>query len=63
MTVGIVGLGFVGGAMHKSFREKGELCVGYDKFKNGGIGSLQQLLNLDILFFCLRIHLGPKPSL
>ena len=53
MIVGIVGLGFVGGAMYKSFREKGELCIGYDKFKNGGIGSLQQLLNLDILFFCL----------
>ena len=34
MKVGIIGIGFVGGAIYKSFKEKGIDVVGYDKFKN-----------------------------
>ena len=33
MTVGIIGLGFVGGSMIKSFKLKGINCVGYDSYK------------------------------
>ena len=51
--IGIIGLGFVGGAMFKSFSEKGVSIVGYDKYKNGGMGSLESVLNCDIVFLCL----------
>lgn len=51
--IGIIGLGFVGGAMFKSFSEKGVSIIGYDKYKNGGIGSLESILNCDIVFLCL----------
>ena len=53
MSVGIAGLGFVGGAMHRSFTEKGENCTVYDKFKEGGLGSIQDLLKVDMIFLCL----------
>ena len=33
--VAIIGLGFVGGAMFKSFTEKGVNVYGYDKYKDG----------------------------
>ena len=50
MSVGIAGLGFVGGAMYRSFTEKGQDCVVYDKFKDGGIGLIQHLLQVDMIF-------------
>jgi len=54
MNIGIIGLGFVGGAMYKSFNEKGVINLsGYDKFKNGGIGTFESILNTDILFLAL----------
>ena len=53
MTIGIVGLGFVGSAMYKSFEKKGVSLIGYDKYKNGGISSLESILNCDIVFLCL----------
>ena len=53
IMIGIIGLGFVGGAMFKSFSEKGVSIVGYDKYKNGGIGTLESVLNCDIVFLCL----------
>ena len=57
MKVGISGLGFVGGSMHKSFNMKGMIpndnLFGYDKYKNGGIGSFEDLLNCDIIFTAL----------
>jgi len=53
MIVGIVGLGFVGTAMFKSFEKKGISLIGYDKYKNGGIGSIESVLKCDIVFLCL----------
>ena len=51
MKVAIIGLGFVGGAMHKSFTEKKIIIKCYDKYKN--IGTLEDCLNCDIMFLCL----------
>ena len=43
--VSIIGLGFVGSAMYKSFELKGvKNLSGYDKYKNGGIGSFNECL-------------------
>ena len=53
MSVGIIGLGFVGGAILKSFSLKNIDVEGYDKFKNGGVGSFKNMLNKKILFLCL----------
>ena len=53
MIIGIVGLGFVGGAMYASFCEKNIITHGYDKYKNGGIGNIQSILICDIIFLAL----------
>jgi nucleotide sugar dehydrogenase len=51
MTIGIIGLGFVGGALLKSFQEKKICCTVYDKYKE--IGTLENCLSTEILFLCL----------
>lgn len=52
--IGIIGLGFVGSAMMQSFTINGCLIqAAYDKYKNGGIGSLENLLECDIIFSAL----------
>ena len=51
MTIGIIGLGFVGGAMLKSFELKGIKCVGYDKYKK--IGKIEDVFDSKIIFLCL----------
>ena len=57
MKIGISGLGFVGNSMFKSFELKGlvkdKSLFGYDKFKNDGIGDLNNLLNCNIIFMAL----------
>ena len=54
LKVGIVGLGFVGSSMLKSFELLGANIAGkYDKYKDGGIGTQQELLNCDVLFSAL----------
>ena len=51
MKIGIVGLGFVGGAMVRSFEEKGaNVHAKYDKFKDGGIGRIEDLLECDVIW-------------
>ena len=51
--IGIVGLGFVGGSALKSFSLKKVDVVGYDKYKDGGIGSIDEILKTSICFLCL----------
>ena len=55
--IGIIGLGFVGGAMFESFKLKGLIenknIFIYDKYKNGGIGGFEDILNTNILFIAL----------
>jgi UDPglucose 6-dehydrogenase len=53
IKVGIIGLGFVGSAMAKSFELKGIESIGFDKFKNGGIGTFEEVCQAQILFLCL----------
>ena len=53
ISVGVIGLGFVGGSMLKSFLLKKADACGYDKFKDGGIGTFESMLNKDILFLAL----------
>jgi UDPglucose 6-dehydrogenase len=52
--IGIIGLGFVGNAIYETFKMKNisDLYV-YDKYKNGGIGNLEDCLNSEILFIAL----------
>ena len=53
IKIGIIGLGFVGGAILQSFQAKNIDVVVYDKYKNGGIGNLANILICDIVFLCL----------
>ena len=53
MKIGVCGLGFVGGAMFKSFNLKNIDTYGYDKFKESGIGKIEDLLECEIVFLCL----------
>ena len=49
----VIGLGVVGGAIYETLSEKGLRVYGYDKFKNGGIGSLDNCLDSDVIFLAL----------
>ncbi len=60
MKISIIGLGFVGNAMYNSFKNKLEelqitdyTIYGYDKYKNGGIGTLIECIDSDIIFTVL----------
>jgi nucleotide sugar dehydrogenase len=50
-SISIIGLGFVGNAIHKSLIEKNVKTFVYDKFKN--LGSFNDCLQSDIIFLCL----------
>jgi nucleotide sugar dehydrogenase len=57
-SVSIIGLGFVGSSMFKSFNIKQSQGIniqvtGYDKFKNGGIGTMKACMQSEIAFLCL----------
>ena len=60
ISIGIIGLGFVGGAMYKSFKEKGINVYGYDKFKDSD--SLEECLSCSILFLCLPTQFNESTS-
>lgn len=50
----IIGCGFVGSAMYESFKLRKVSPLGrYDKFKNGGIGSLEECMQCPIIFLSL----------
>ena len=51
--VGVIGLGVVGNALHQVFKEKKVNVIGYDKYKNGGIGNINDCVKCDIIFLCL----------
>ena len=54
ITTGIIGMGFVGSAIYKSFKLLEVNVSGYDKYNDrGNVDSLDKLLNKDILFLCL----------
>jgi UDPglucose 6-dehydrogenase len=50
--ISVIGLGFVGGSMKKSFEIKGESVIGYDKFKEN-TDSFEDCLKSDIAFLAL----------
>ena len=62
MTIGIVGIGFVGSALLKSFQLKNLNIVTYDKYKDGGIGDINDLLNCNIIFLCLPTPYSEKTN-
>ncbi len=51
MIIGIIGLGFVGGAIYKSFKEKHIKVVGYDINKE--VDTFSDCLASDLVFLCL----------
>lgn len=51
MKISIIGLGFVGGSMLKSFKMKGIDVIGFDKFKESH--SFEDCLKTDIMFLAL----------
>ena len=51
ISVGVIGLGFVGGAIKETLDEKGCQTTGFDLYK--GIGRLPCVVTADILFLCL----------
>lgn len=57
LKIGIVGIGFVGNSLFESFKLKGyklnENLFIYDKYKDGGVGTINDVLNTDILFLSL----------
>lgn len=53
VVIGIIDLGFVGSAMEKSFLVKNITTVVYDKYKNNGIGTIDNVLKSNIIFICL----------
>lgn len=60
MKIGIIGIGFVGNAI-KRFFEKREHTLLYDKYKNGGIGKFEDILQSDVLYLCLpTLYLNDK---
>lgn len=51
LTIGIIGVGILGGAAKSYFEDKSYQVFCYDKFKN--IGSLGEVNKADIIFICV----------
>ena len=52
MNVSVIGLGFVGSAIQKSFQIKGVSILGYDKYKESN-NTFYECLDSSIMFLCL----------
>ena len=50
INLSVIGLGVVGNAIFETLKEKYDYVTGYDKFKNGGIGRIEDCLKSDIIF-------------
>lgn len=57
--VSLIGIGFVGGALKKSFEEKNINLYCYDKF-NDKFNSFEECLNSEIMFLCLPTPFDTK---
>jgi UDPglucose 6-dehydrogenase len=54
MNIGIAGIGFVGDAIQYTLSKKENITLKpYDKYKNGGIGQISDLLDSDWVFLSL----------
>lgn len=53
VKLAISGLGFVGSSMLESFLNKKLDVIGYDKYKDIGVGLFKDLLNVDVIFLAL----------
>jgi UDPglucose 6-dehydrogenase len=54
IKIGLIGVGFVGNALLKSFRKKNIHITAYDKYKkNVDLNTFKECLDTDILFLCL----------
>ena len=58
--ISIIGLGFVGGSMYKSFKMKGCNVIGFDKYKPSE--SFEKCLTSDILFICVPTVFDSKTN-
>jgi len=58
MQVGIIGLGNLGKNILKLYNNKKIKLYCYDKYINGGLGSLVMCLKSDLLFLCLPTDLN-----
>jgi nucleotide sugar dehydrogenase len=52
-NIGLIGIGIVGNAIYESLKSKNINVYGYDKYKNGGIGTFSKVIDNDMLFLCL----------
>lgn len=51
--VAVCGVGVVGGAVVTCLERKGVDVIAYDKYKNGGMGRIRDILEAKIVFLCL----------
>ena len=51
IDISIIGIGFVGGAMKKSFELKKNMVYAYDKFKD--LNTFEECLETEVMFLCL----------
>ena len=51
ITIGIVGVGMVGGALRRYFEKVGRKVFVYDKYKN--LGSPEEVNQADVIFICV----------
>ena len=51
MKIGLIGRGFVGDALYKSFESRGQAVSSFDKYKK--IGRIEDIEGSDLIFLCL----------
>ena len=64
MKIAIIGIGFVGSAILKSFKKHNLITITYDKYKsnNNSKDNLINCLNTDILYMCLPTEFNNKKN-